>query len=150
MVTAASVYSCGWFLSQTQLPCWLQCGTSLLCPLQLSADPPSTYFIAPGIPHAVTPKGHCWLTACIDVCVCVSVCAKYLLYSRQRSFPILLSLSICLHPCHASCLPPCFFFPCFSTLHLAAVSLCNCWVGVLPPLFLKWRLHQQTLQQHLS
>lgn len=48
---------------------------------------------------------------CMYACMCV--CAKYLIYSRQRSFANLLSLSVRLPLCHFSFLPLyLFFFSC--------------------------------------
>lgn len=83
--------------------------------------------------------------------ICVCVCAKYLIYSQQRLFPILLSLSICLPLCHFSFLPPCLLF--FS-LFLPSIMLLSHsetveWECCLRCLW-KWHLHQQTLQHCLS
>lgn len=135
LVSALEYSWCGCFLSRVKRASRLRlislprprCGTSLPSPLWLSAAPPSTHFIAPGIPHAVAPKGHCWLMRlCMYACMCVCVLNTWYIPDRGH-LPTLYhfqSVSLCVTSPSASliflffCPPSC----CCLTLQLLSRS----------------------------
>lgn len=148
LISYYSFKKCDLSMPQVQLPPLASVWDSPpVSPPAVSCSP-FMYFIAPGIPHAVTPKGHCWLTACMYVCVHACVLSNWYITIRGHSPSFYHFQSVSLG--HSSFLPSWLsaFFS-FSIIHLTAVSSCNRWVRVLAPLFLKWHFHQQTLQQCL-
>lgn len=99
-------------------------------------NPPRCHFQRPSLTYCI----YLCARMCVCMYICVYVLRTWYIPNRGHSlaFYHFKSASLCVTSPFFRCIS-------FSVLHLAALSFCNHWVGVLPLLFFQWHIHQQTL-----